>query len=63
MIICEDSARIFSPVELMYNKRAQIKKTDSTKAEVYKLWMNSLYGRFGMKAYEIVCTYPKKMMS
>ena len=35
--------------EYMYNERLKVKKTNTAKAEFFKLCMNSLYGKFGQK--------------
>ena len=41
---------------MMYDKRVECKTRNPPMAESLKLLMNSCYGRFGMKAYEL-CSY------
>lgn len=52
-IECKQEGRLFRGIEFMYQKRMEIKNSNPALANAYKLLMNSLYGRFGMKAYEI----------
>lgn len=40
----------------MYDKRVECKSANPPMAESLKLLMNSCYGRFGMKAYEL-CSF------
>lgn len=52
---CMRDGVIFAPIREMYEKRMIYKNHPDKKplAETLKIKMNSCYGRFGMKAYEV----------
>lgn len=52
---------MFAPIGLTYQKRMEIKNSNPSLANAIKLFMNSLYGRYGMKAYEVSYIYPEKL--